>query len=98
MNGAETNLCSVPTQVPAAERAKWLADLAEALNEAHGLVMSIDLSGDERAEILELYVRIEAARLEVQSLRLRPSFQPRRDFGPEWTGLQPSLPSVSERR
>jgi hypothetical protein len=98
MIAEEPNVCSVPTEVPGAERAKWLAELAEALNEAHDLVTNIDLGGGEKAEVLELYIRIEAARLEVQSLRLSRSFEPRRDFGPEWTRLQPWLPSGSEWR
>jgi hypothetical protein len=75
--------------MPAAERARWLAELSDALNEAHDLVRVLDLRADQRADALELYLRIESARFEVQALRLSRSLQPRRDFSPEWTELPP---------
>ena len=69
------------------ERARWLAEVAQALNEAQALVTRLDLSGARRVEMGELYLRIEAARLEVQSLRLSRSVQPRQEVSPEWIGL-----------
>jgi len=87
MIAEEPNVCSVPTEVPVTERARWLAEVAQALNDAQALVTRLDLSGARQAETVELYLRIEAARLEVQSLRLSRSVQPRQEFGPEWNGL-----------
>jgi hypothetical protein len=83
--------------VPAAERARWLAELAQSLNEAQDLLGQLDWAGVKRAEALEVFLRIEAARLEVESLRLSRSLQPRLDFAPEWTGSQPWEPAERER-
>src|SRR5439155_12175539 len=80
---------SLPTEVPAAERSRWLAELSESLDAAHKLVRALEVTGDQRAQALELYLRIEAARLEVQSLRLSRSLQPRQDTGPEWIESPP---------
>lgn len=91
-------MCSVPTEVPAPERAKWLAELSDALNEAHDLVVSLELPREQRADALELYLRIEAARLEVQSLRLSRSVQPRPELYPNWMGLPPWQPLGGSRR
>ena len=74
----------VPTEVPAVERARWLAELSDALNAAHELVITLNCHGERRAEARELYLRIEAARFEVQSLRLSRSLSQRDAKGPEW--------------
>ena len=76
-------MCSVPTEVPAAERARWLSEVAQALNEAQRLLTGMGLPQDRHGEARELYFRIEAARLEVQSLRLSRSLNPREQNGPE---------------
>lgn len=78
---------SVPTEVPAADRARWLAEVADALEHAHRLLFELDLKEDCAAQALDLYVRIEAARLEVQSLRLSRSITPRTPPDPNWTSL-----------
>ena len=93
----EMDVCSVPAEVPAAERARWLAEVSEALNEAHRLLMGLTVTGDRRAEAQELYLRIEAARLEVQSLRLSRSLHPREENGPERINSRPwEVRSASE--
>lgn len=74
---------SVPTEAPAARRARWLAELSEALNEAHQLLIGLDIRPEQRGEARELYLRIEAARLEVQSLRLSRSLNARENKGSE---------------
>jgi hypothetical protein len=78
-------VCSVPTEVPAAERARWLAELAEALTDAHELLHCLSFVAHEEALASELYLRIGGARLEVQSLRLSRSLNGRRETCPEWT-------------
>lgn len=76
-------MCSVPIEVPAAARARWLAELSQALEEALRLFGRLDGGCLPRAELFELYMRLEAARLEVQSLRLSRSLQMRGRNGPE---------------
>ena len=73
---------SVPTDVPAAERAKWLAEVSEALDAAHDLIVRPEFSADE-ASALDLHLRIETARIEVRSLRLSRSLQSRPKLDPE---------------
>jgi hypothetical protein len=83
------DVVSVPTQIPAAERARWLAELSETLEKAHGLLADLASGGGMKSELGELSVRIEAARLEVQSLRLSRSLCPRDNSRPEWTESPP---------
>lgn len=78
---------SVPTELPAADRARWLAEVADALEQAHRLLFELDLKEDSAAEALDLHLRIEAARLEVQSLRLSRSITPRTRPDPDWTNF-----------
>lgn len=83
-------MCSVPTETPAAaERAQWLAELSNALNEAHQLLSGLSIRSEQRSDAVELHLRIEAARLEVQSLQLSRSLQPRQEYLAGWTGSQP---------
>lgn len=82
-------MCSVPTEVPAAERARWLAELSEALDHAHRLLIGMGQSQGLQLEMRELYLRIEAARLEIQSLRLSRSLNPNRGNDPERTEIPP---------
>jgi acyl-CoA reductase-like NAD-dependent aldehyde dehydrogenase len=77
--------------VPPAERAKWLAELAEALNAAHELLYRLPVADAERGLANELYLRIEGARLEVQSLRLSRSLNARQENRPEWIEWGPWL-------
>lgn len=81
-------MCSVPTKVPAAERARWLAELSEALDQAHQVLAHLDLPVDRRAEAVELLTRIGAARFEAQSLRLSRSLNPRDQNDPERNDLR----------
>ena len=54
----------------AADRARWLAEVAAALDRARALIIDLGAGTKPNAEEVELYLRIEAARLEVQALRL----------------------------
>lgn len=82
-------MCSVPTEVSAAERARWLAELAEALTDAHELLHRLSFVERENGLASELYLRIEGARLEVQALRLSRSLNGRQETCPEWTEADP---------
>jgi hypothetical protein len=68
----------------AAKRARWLAELTEALDHARRLVKQLG-AAEGRIEAVELYARIEAVRLEVQTMRLRRSGGNAREFAPEWS-------------
>ena len=74
-----------PSDLSPADRARWLAELSEALDQALMLVTRVALTADQQAEAFELYLLIEAARLEIQSLRLSRSLRPRDDSSPDWT-------------
>jgi hypothetical protein len=71
--------------ISAAERAQWLAELSGALDDARGIASLLELNGTSRGEALELYLRIEAARLEVQSLQLSRSLRRREELDLKWT-------------
>ena len=75
---------SVPSDEPAAERARWLAELSDVLNDAHELLIHLSFQVNRLPEVRELNLRIDAARMEVQSLRLSRSATPRDEIGPEW--------------
>lgn len=67
----------------AAERSRWLAELAVAIRDAQRLarVLGVD---DDRGPASDLYVRLESVRLEVEALR-RGSWAPRpTEIDPRW--------------
>ena len=70
-----------------AERAQWLAELAEALEKASVLITRFALTADNQPEVFDLYLRMEAARLEVQALRASRSLHPRDENALERTDL-----------
>jgi len=69
----------------AAKRARWLAELGEALDEARELTKQLG-TAEGRLETVELYARIEAVSFEVRAMRLRRSAV-RTEFDPEWIDL-----------
>jgi hypothetical protein len=78
-------LFSVPTEVPAADRARWLAEVSHALDEARALLHALSVNEGEYEVACDLNARIETARFEVQSLRMSRSLQPRDEIDPKWT-------------
>lgn len=81
-------MVGVPTEVTAAERARWLAELSEALDEARRLVKQLG-AAEGRIEAVELYTRIEALRLEVQALRLSRRHGSGQKSDPKWSDSLP---------
>jgi hypothetical protein len=53
----------------AALRAQWFAQLAEAIEGAQRLAWQLGMHGEASGEARELYGQLEAARLELDSLR-----------------------------
>jgi hypothetical protein len=74
----------VPIEDSAARRARWLAELADALEEARRLIKQLG-AAEGQIDAVELYARIEAVRLEVQSMRIRRSSAAGDKFDREWT-------------
>ena len=79
----------VPTEVSAAERARWLAELAQVLEEAQVLVTRLAVAERRKSEALDVCARLEAVRAEVQTLRRnRISYAPN-NIGPDWSNQLP---------
>ena len=77
-------MVGVPSAESAAHRARWLAELADALDEARDLVRHLGLE-EARIDAIELAARIEAVREELQAIRLMRSSGGGQHFDPEWT-------------
>jgi hypothetical protein len=74
----------VPNEDSAAKRARWLAELSAALDEARAVTNELGaLEGPN--EVVEICARIEAVALEVQAMRLMRFSGGDRQFDPEWS-------------
>ena len=71
----------------ASERARWLAELSTAIEEAQCLLWRLGVSEGDSCEAKELYGRLETARAETESLRLRGFRPASNELGPKWTEL-----------
>lgn len=76
-----------PTHNYSAARARWLAELAEALDDARRLTNRLG-AAEGRIEAVELYARIEAVRLEIEALR-RTQRVSGAGTDQEWSNLMP---------
>ena len=56
-------------QAAAAERSRWLAELAQAIDQAQQLARTLGDSESNGAQAKELYGRLEAVRVEVDAIR-----------------------------
>ena len=72
-----------PDQVVALERARWLAELTEAIVQAQKLAWQLGFAGDDE-EALELYSRLETMLTEVKTLRFDGFGDVRREIDPAW--------------
>ena len=70
-----------------AERARWLAELALAVDQAQRLAWSLGISEASVAEVEGLYRRLEAARIEIEALRRGASPARQAELDPLWTSL-----------
>jgi hypothetical protein len=78
----------VPGEDLAAQRARWLAELSEALDEARRLMKRLG-AAEGQMEIVELYARIEAIRLEIEAIRLGRRYAASNELDPKWIGFIP---------
>lgn len=69
----------------AADSARWLAEVAQALDEAQLLVQRIPQNGSEPSQRIELLQRIESAKRATLSLRLASERRFTRPSSPERT-------------
>ena len=74
----------LPTEISAAERARWLAELADALEQAERLLWSLGELPKIDPQVRELYGSLDAARAEVQALRSRRALVLHRNLQPLW--------------
>lgn len=81
----------------AASRAQWLAELALAIQEAQRLAWMLSAHSGHSAEGKELHARIEAARLEIDSLRRGRLAPPREGNDPFRTSFQPWSPAAPDK-
>ena len=70
------------------DRAQWLAELADAVEQAQRLAWTLGVSEGTSHEARELYGRLEAVRIEMESLRQGQWEKIQRDIDPKW--LDPS--------
>ena len=88
----------ISTEVTTVERARWLAELAQALDEAQEVVKSFASAGGSYAETLDVSARLEAARAEVQSLRRSRMGNTLEEFDPKWIQHIPWDHAMKEQR
>jgi hypothetical protein len=78
-----------PNETEAADRARWLAELAVAIDEAQRLAWQLGGDGVVRGEIRELYGRLEVLRAELDSLRRSGWATCREEIEPSWINFFP---------
>jgi hypothetical protein len=69
----------------AADRARWLAELAEAVDHAQRWSLSASAAGIP--EVKHLYRRLDALRVEIEDLRRGRRGVPPNEIDPLWTNL-----------
>ena len=76
-------------QAAAAARSRWLAELAEAIDQALKLGREFWIAESPCAEAKEVYGRLESVRNEVEALRRGHRTLSPKETGPLWTRLFP---------
>jgi len=79
----------LPTDVTVAQRARWLAELSEALDEARSVIWRLAMEEVCNIDALDLSARVEAAKAEVQSMRLSRMDRSSIQNDPNWSGPVP---------
>ena len=78
----------VPNEGSAAARARWLAEIAETLEEARQVIKELG-AATGGIEMVHLYDRIDALALDVELVRRMRSTRPTGHLHPEWTNNIP---------
>lgn len=74
-------------QWTAEEKARWLGELARAIDEAQQIVWRLSLLRGDNPRASEIYGQLEAARDEVERLQRGVSRQARRDLQRDWSEI-----------
>lgn len=69
------------------ERARWLAELAFAVEQAQQLASEIGASTEKRRAAQELHAQLEAIRIELEMLRRGRPTDDGREADPKWMNL-----------
>lgn len=85
------------TTISAAERARWLADLAVAVDDAQVALWQMGVLEGDNADAKLLYGRLESARAEIESLRGAHEIG-HEALDPEWMKLLPWAPRAGSRQ
>lgn len=80
-----------PDHLVALERARWLAELARAINQAQKIAWRLGVAEADMVEAREVYTRLEAIRGELDVLRSNGWADVRREAEPNW--LERILPN-----
>jgi len=81
----EEELSHSPKEFTVAERARWLAELSKALDEADALAVKLGIPHMHSPEAAELCARLAAARAQVKGLRLSRPEEVSGENGPKWS-------------
>jgi hypothetical protein len=76
-----------PDSAAALERARWLAELLEAINQAQRIAWRLGVAEGDCEEARDLYARLEAVRNEVDALRFGDWTALRSEIDPNWIQL-----------
>lgn len=91
LNGAilrrGANVNGIPVEITATARARWLAEVSDALQEAVRLLDQLECGGGDATLIAELQLRVAAAKSQVASLGAVR--QARTEPDPLWINLGP---------
>jgi hypothetical protein len=79
----------VSTDVTATQRARWLRDISDALEEAQDLVWQLAIAEARDVDALDLSARIEAARAEARSMCVSRVDRSSVQTDPKWSVLLP---------
>ena len=86
-------------QAAALERARWLDELARAIQQAQRLTWRLGVLEGDCQEARALYARLEAARSEVEALQFGDWVETRNESDPRWIhGLLNSSQALPEAR
>jgi acyl-CoA reductase-like NAD-dependent aldehyde dehydrogenase len=75
--------------VTAAERARWLSEVSDALERADDLLVALTLAQGVNALAIDVSARLAAARAEVRALRLGRYDRHADEVRPEWMNRSP---------
>ena len=74
----------LPNDYAAAQRARWLAELAESIDQAQRVAWRLGVVEGNNAQAKELYGRLEAVRVELESLRRGAWTREPVELPPQW--------------